>query len=269
MLNVSSPSFAGKTLILPAVSYGNVGQLAVDILLSTALSTGNANSAGHLQSRHLLPICGSDPFSIPSAPSAVATPCQLFDCPRANAIVMQRRSMCVKGRSSHFATELAAWCKEQKFAQVIVLAGADSGALRDRSMHESLQQGNIHYVTSTDVNTNFDYASWEPFTQAERDPNGDLVANSGATYPANVHMAGLSKKLYVACQELAVPVISLLCFVSEGYNVPDGVRLATSLCEHLPGLVPQGTDEAPGRWVIPSSWGQLSQDVAAPSSLFY
>ena len=41
----SSPKFEGQTLVLPAVSYGNVGQLAVDVLLCTALSTSDATHA--------------------------------------------------------------------------------------------------------------------------------------------------------------------------------------------------------------------------------
>ena len=33
--NVTLPNFSGYTLILPCVSVGNVGQLAVDVVLAT------------------------------------------------------------------------------------------------------------------------------------------------------------------------------------------------------------------------------------------
>jgi proteasome assembly chaperone 2 len=272
----SSPKFEGQTLVLPAVSYGNVGQLAVDVLLCTALSTSDATHAGHIQSRHVLPVCGGDAFGVPAtATSTISTPCELYHCPSSNAVLLQRRSMCVKGRSNEFALELAQWCKEQKFKQIVLLAGADSGSLRDRAMHEGLQQGLIHYVTSSQVQETFDHCtSWQRFTQAERDPNGDVIAptttSTTHTYPSNVHMAGLSKRLFNACEVLKVPVVSLLCFVSEGYNVPDGVRLATSVCEHLPGLAPQSTKESePGRWVIPASWGSLAPTSPVEPDLFY
>jgi len=269
----SSPDFENKTLVLPAVSFGNVGQLAVDILLSTALSSSDAQHSGHVQSRHLLPVAGSDPFGILPSPGAIATPCELYTCPRANAVIMQRRSMCAKGRSNNFAVEIATWCKEQKFSQVVILAGADSGSLRDRSMHAALQQGLIHFVASSSVKDELDYGSWQRFTQQERDPNGDLLvasASDSGTLPSNIHKGGLSKRLFAACESVEMPIISLVCFISEGYNVPDGVRMATSLCEHLPGLTPKGMNESePGKWIIPSSWNSLAPTAPVEADMFY
>ena len=271
----SSPSFEGKTLLLPAVSYGNVGQLAIDILLSTALSTSTATHSGHITSRHLLPIAGGDPFGIASSPQNLSTPCEIYSCPSANVVIMQRRSMCVKGRANDFAVELANWCKDQKFGQIIVLSGADSGALRDRAMFDSLQQGMCHFVTSspTDIQTLGTYNSWQHFSQKERDPDGEIVktstSSSTVTFPANIHMAGLSKRLFVACEDVGVPMVTLLCFVAEGYNVPDGIRMATNLCEHLPELAPQGTKDKPGRWTIPSSWSTLAPNQPVEAAMFY
>jgi len=273
----SSPSFAGKTLVIPAVSYGNVGQLAVDILLCTALSTSDATHVGHLQSRHLLPVAGTDPFGISSSPQAVATPCEIYECTRANVVLMQRRSMCVKGRANDFALELAAWCKEQQFGQIVVLAGADSGSLRDRAIHDSLQQGMCHFVTSSSSSMKefSAFNSWQPFTQLERDPDGDLVppstdSSSRVKFPSNVHMAGLSKRLFVACTEMEVPVTTLMCFVAEGYNVPDGIRMATSLCEYLPGLAPRSVKQNESKnWTIPTSWNTLAPNQPCEPNLFY
>lgn len=189
-------------------------------------------------------------------------------------MVMQRRSMCVPGRAGSFARELATWCKEVGFKEVVLLAGADSGSLRDVAMHQGLQQGMAHYVMSSCVpgetkqRAQADYRSWQKYDQAERDADGELVLrgveDKVARFPANVHMAGLSKRLHTACEALGVPLISLLRFVSEGYNMPDGVRLATSLCEHLPGLAP-----ASGQWVPPRSWNALAPTGPVNVSLFY
>ena len=62
-------AFAGKTLVLPAVSFGNVGQLAVDVLISTALLQeqpgglgSTAKRVGEFVSRHVLPVVGADAF---------------------------------------------------------------------------------------------------------------------------------------------------------------------------------------------------------------
>lgn len=295
-------AFRGKTLLLPAVSFGNVGQLAADILLSTALAAAPGPAAGaaakgegattlestspscirvgHFESHHVLPVAGQDAFagvgtSAPAfgAPAAVALPCEVYLLPRANAVVLQRRSMCVRGRAQLFADEIAAWCSTCGFAQVILLGGADSGALRDNALRQGVQQGCAHFVATSAVpgevlqRATTEYRSWQRYDQAERDANGDVVVRAsdarGAVFPANVHMAGLSKRLFAACERSSVPLLVLLCFVSEGYNVPDGVRLATNLCEHLPEMAPKE------RWVIPPSWSALAPNQAVDPGMFY
>ena len=266
----SSDAFKNKTLILPAVSFANVGQLASDILISTSLSTSDGESSGHIQSRNILPICGANAYGIGSK---LSTPCELFIVPTANVVIMQRRSMCVKGRSGAFAAELVAWFKEQQFKEIIILAGADSGSLRDRAMHEGLQQGLIHFLTTSTVHDKLEYASWQRYTQRERDSNGDVMVSSSSSsstnYPSNIHFAGISKRLFALCEAQNIPVISLVCFVSEGNNVRDGIRLATSVCEHLPGLIPKGKENKPGRWIIPPSWNCLSQNGPVGPEMFY
>eukprot|EP00946_MAST-07B_sp_MAST-7B-sp1_P000806 g806.t1 len=273
-------SFAGKTLVLPAVSFGNVGQLAVDILISTALhkTDTKAKRCGEFVSRHVLPVAGADAYCLGASkdgPSRrLATPCEVFHVEGSGIVVMQRRSMCVRGRAGAFAEEVAAWCKEAGFAHVVLLAGADSGTLRDAAMHQGLQRGMVHYVANSCVPAEMlqraqsEYTSWQLYDQAERDADGELVALPAAEkatlFPSNVHMAGLSKRLHSACEKAGVPLITLVRFVSEGYNVPDGVSLATSLCEHLPALAPEA-----GQWVPPGSWNALAPTGPVDTNLFY
>lgn len=267
-------NFAGKTLVLPAVSFGNVGQLAVDVLVSTSLHGSTQDAAeriGEFQSRHVLPVAGADPYGCTKSRKRLASPCEVFEVPNANIIVMQRRSMCVRGRAREFAKEIAQWCKESGFAGVILLGGADSGSLRDLAMHQGLQQGMLHYVPSSHVapeilqKISSEYRTWQKYDQAERDANGDVVVPSAKpAFPLNIHMAGISKRLHAACESAGVPLISLLCFVSEGYNLPDGVRVASGLCEHFPMLAPKS-----GKWVPPSSWKALAPTGPVNSSLFY
>ena len=58
----------GATLLLPGVGYGNVGQLALDVVLTT-LSAKGGEGAGfekvcELSSRHVLPVVGNDPLGL-------------------------------------------------------------------------------------------------------------------------------------------------------------------------------------------------------------
>jgi hypothetical protein len=59
-------AFAGKTLVLPAVGHGNVGQLAVDLMIQTLvvdrLASGKSR-LGCLDHPSVLPCVGTDAFA--------------------------------------------------------------------------------------------------------------------------------------------------------------------------------------------------------------
>jgi proteasome assembly chaperone 2 len=61
--SATSPNFNGFTLVLPALTLGNVGQLAVDLMLNTLLPHGT-ELLGYIESSLLLPISGANPFGI-------------------------------------------------------------------------------------------------------------------------------------------------------------------------------------------------------------
>ena len=96
----ASPDFAGKTLVLPAVSFGNVGQLAVDVLVSTALGRAlgppgaTARRAGEFVSRHVLPVVGADAFQGEPGPHKGRR-----SCTRSWAVFCRRRPSLVRSAS--------------------------------------------------------------------------------------------------------------------------------------------------------------------------
>ncbi|KAF4356824.1 hypothetical protein G4B88_030121 [Cannabis sativa] len=63
--------------------------------------------------------------------------------------------------------------------------------------------------------------------------------------------------LYSCFKEKGLKVTCLLCYCSEGDNIPDAFNLAEAACKLL-GFCPNNLNNyADGKWLIPFSWGTL------------
>ena len=104
--SVGKNKFDGFTLIMPAISIGNIGQLAIDVLLAS-LKAQRVTSCHHPS---IIPLVGSNPLNNSSA--ELTTACEIYQseiC--AGIILMQIRSGIVKGKSNEFLDNLLLWCK--------------------------------------------------------------------------------------------------------------------------------------------------------------
>ena len=101
----------------PAVTIGNVGQLAADLLISTA----QLPLVGRLESRHVLPCFGLDAFRSGGGPS---TGLELYlDAPR-GVLVLQQRAPAVTGCQRRFAEELLEWTQKAGLQKVVAATRA-------------------------------------------------------------------------------------------------------------------------------------------------
>ncbi|RWS31754.1 proteasome assembly chaperone 2-like protein [Leptotrombidium deliense] len=84
------------TFILPVVAVGNVGQLAVDILLSSLLEKQKCKFVGRFVSDALLPVGGPNAYSLFFKSNEVMTTCQLYECVDHKLVIMQQRAPCFR-----------------------------------------------------------------------------------------------------------------------------------------------------------------------------
>lgn len=146
--STSSSFFAGKTLVLPVVSHGNVGQLAADLMVNTlgAPSVGAMRRLGCLDHPALLPCVGCGAFadqpavgcSIPAggAEARLALGMEVYGAAVEGAgvglmehvVVAQQRSEVVSGAQREFAEATADWIASAGFAEVVVMASMPSTA---------------------------------------------------------------------------------------------------------------------------------------------
>lgn len=99
----------------PGVTSANVGQLAVDLIITTL----HLPCVGQLETTCLLPCAGIGAFD--HLPQRVALGLELFECPVARGppvFVLQQRAPAARGCQQKFAEELAEWASECAFAEV-------------------------------------------------------------------------------------------------------------------------------------------------------
>uniref|UniRef100_A0A2P2M103 Proteasome assembly chaperone 2 n=2 Tax=Rhizophora mucronata TaxID=61149 RepID=A0A2P2M103_RHIMU len=252
-----------STLILPAISTGNVGQLVVDLLVS---STG-AERIGYLDDPYILPCVGNDAYG-PTPCGDLSLPLEVYESAVNELTLVQQRSPVVKGMTGEFAKNLADFAIASGKKHVVVLSGLDFGRWQRVDM-SSLQ---IYYLSSSSCNGTDDFCeqlgwkrlqeydpaqrSWKYLstladgnTTRENDlPLEDELVEEDY-YPSLPFAA-----LFSFFKAKGLKVTCLLCYCSEGDNIPDAFHLAEAALQLLRLNSNNFHGDEDSKWVIPFSW---------------
>ena len=122
----------GATVILGLSSIGTVGQLCIDIVLSTLYQSGESSSftpkrVGHLRSPHLHPIIGFESFD-GGKTSVMCKPLEVYKLQHPTKIVYAiiQRSLCKKNGSGPLAKDLSDFFTASSLSNVIVVTGTST-----------------------------------------------------------------------------------------------------------------------------------------------
>lgn len=263
----------GATLIVPAVSIGNVAQLAIDLIIETH----RCPRIGRLIHPAILPTAGAVSFSHLPAPTFSL---ELFELPVHEGreenperqegasnplIILQQRSPAAPGTQEAFASSLIAWAKDMGIQQAVLL-----GSLDGRFRHGSQLGGPAHvrsYVPEAFTESLGTYLEEAcrmanvPALEDDFEPDGKTP--STALSPPWPHLR--------ACVSSNLPCVAFLSFVLEGFNVPDAVEMVECVAKAFPSLQPssEANHENPsevvlqesaalnagsGKWRHPQSW---------------
>ncbi|KAG0628079.1 hypothetical protein M758_2G248200 [Ceratodon purpureus] len=246
------------TLVVPALSMGNAGQLAVDLLISHG-----ACKAGYLQEPHVLPCVGNDPFG-PSADGDLAVALEVYEDAEQDVSIVQQRAPVIKGTMMKFSKNLAIWAAQEGVREVIILSGLDSGKVQ-RSETNVPQIQYISTAKGDGSDDRCEQLGWKrlqhysPSSEAWQllDHQAALAEDSiSAEIPLtdDLYFPGQPfASLLACCKAQGLQVICVLCFCAEGDNVPDAFLLADGLHRFLH----RGKKEFQGAgvtWEIPLSW---------------
>ncbi|XP_071784767.1 proteasome assembly chaperone 2-like [Asterias amurensis] len=264
----SSSDWSGFTLILPAVSAGNVGQLSSDLLISTL----DLTKAGYLHDASILPLCGNDPFGRSGRTEAsLVTSAEVYESKERKLVVVQQRTPLVKGAQADFRKKLLLWIKDSKFSRVILLSSSHSHERTDSQLTGS----QFRYLTTPKLDGELgtvlsDQLQWKRLEKRQNQWAPPLANEEGRPECARgiyIPGGGVAKRLFDDCCLQDVPLAILMLFCSEGDNIPDALTMVTHLNQWLKLIQEPESSQTPVRspWRIPSSWNMLYGQQFDPS----
>ncbi|OAD58174.1 Proteasome assembly chaperone 2 [Eufriesea mexicana] len=220
------------TLILPSVSVGNVGQLCIDLLISTL----NLQKIGSLWNSVFLPICGLDPYDKNS--SSLCTTADFYLGTYYKLILLQLRSPCVSN-SNDFLNELAQFIQEKKIKKAVILTSSYGYE------HVNRSDSNVSYLTSDDSLLNdeklLESLLWKKHMKYIATESVDPYYISGG---------GFASGLFIHFKSMQIPSTVLFRYCSEGDNVSDALILFQGLNKWL-NLIKDSTNNS---IKYPPSW---------------
>ncbi|KAL0386989.1 UNVERIFIED_CONTAM: Proteasome assembly chaperone 2 [Sesamum radiatum] len=252
-----------STLVLPALSIGNVGQLAVDLLISSL----KAEKIGYLDEPNVLPCVGNDAYS-PSPLGKLALPVEAYESYSSAMTLVQQRSPVVKGTMNEYAKNVASFAAANGKNHVIILSSLDFGRWKNIDMSSGLQ---IYYLSSSNVDgtdADCETLGWnrlQDYNPAQRAWKYlNTLAEQGSVPDEDFSFEELEDEDYYPSLPFAalfscfkakgLKVTCLLCYCSEGDNIPEAFHLAEATSK-LMGLSHNGLHgNGAGNWITPFSW---------------
>ncbi|KAL0348384.1 UNVERIFIED_CONTAM: Proteasome assembly chaperone 2 [Sesamum angustifolium] len=236
-----------STLVLPALSIGNVGQLAVDLLISSL----KRRKIGYLDEPNVLPCVGNDAYS-PSPLGKLALPVEAYESSSSAMTLVQQRSPVVKGTMIEYAKNVASFAAANGKNHVIILSSLDFGRWKNIDMSSGLQ---IYYLSSSNVDgtdADCETLGWnrlQDYDPAQRTWKYlNTLAEQGSVPDEDFSFEELEDEDYYPSLPFAalfscfkakgLKVTCLLCYCSEGDNIPEAFHLAEAN-KQTDGVEPQ------------------------------
>jgi len=247
---LSKEEFQGYSLVIPALSVGNVGQLAIDVLLAS-LETRLVGSVDHPS---LLPAVGSDPMVRNS--DRLMTACEVFACDGPKLLVVQIRSSVARSGKASFVDDLLGWAaNDLDLEKVVVLSSFASEERTDSQIGQSdavrfLANGNARSQI-LNMETGLGWRELEKKTTFPSMAPGQ-TASEGPYIPGG----GLTKAIHLKSLDMEVPLVCLLTFASEGDNSGDALRMVAFLDQWL-SLIPKRPADSRPALKFPISWNHM------------
>merc|ERR1712080_78061 len=216
--------------IMPTVSVGQVGQLAIDLLLSNM--GDKVRKIGVIYSDAILPVIGREQVG-----KHLCMGLELYESKEHKAVILQQRAPFVKGRASSFRSTLITWIKHAVFTDILVFAGVSSHIRKDAELEGSL----FRFLSSNkDLKQKLtgEY-NWREYVIMKSDNSNDIL----------VPGSGMLKTLYEDSSKEGINFCGFLMFCNPGNTIHEAVQLV----EHMQKFM--GTfDDNRKEKKLPSSW---------------
>nr|CAB3265253.1 proteasome assembly chaperone 2-like [Phallusia mammillata] len=228
--------FTNSTLVVPAISVGNVGQLACDLLIHNL----NLQKIGYFCVELFLPLVANNPFYTSNKnENSLSLSTEVYHSSTQQITVIQLRSPLVKGKRQTFCEALTQWFKALHFKELITLSSLHAF---ERSDSQLLGQPFRYLQSSACDPEKFVEFGWSQLEQRNVGHGDRVLFMPGG---------GFTKQLYKMCSEENIPNVVLLTFCSEGDNIPEAVTLTQRLNQW------KSFSSKLNSWNYPKSWSHL------------
>ncbi|KAF5322168.1 hypothetical protein D9619_001700 [Psilocybe cf. subviscida] len=231
----------GKTIVIPVVSTGNIGQLAVDLIISSL----SLERIAILDPQYCIPVVGAREDGL----EGMTTPLELYGNPKLEFVVIQQRSPVLKALKQQFIDALFAFIKSSEFSSVLFLSGVDLSNRTDSQMLTPTYQirpKNSASVEGSPLASLLDLPI-PIYTSPTQPLSGQPTDDSEIPF---IPGGGLTRRILSSIPSgWPIPTASVLQFVIEGDNRPDAGYLASVATRILNSDITQ--------WREPTSWRGL------------
>eukprot|EP01119_Soliformovum_irregulare_P021657 TRINITY_DN7258_c2_g1_i2.p1 TRINITY_DN7258_c2_g1~~TRINITY_DN7258_c2_g1_i2.p1 ORF type:complete len:167 (-),score=18.53 TRINITY_DN7258_c2_g1_i2:315-815(-) len=119
--------FRDYTLVLPALSIGNIGQMAIDLLIVGL----KMKKVGLIDSPYALPMAGNNAFT---EDGSLTTAVEVFASPEHKIAVIQQRAPAIKRYNEAFASNLIDFYALHGFKELILLNSTEAIMRRENQL---------------------------------------------------------------------------------------------------------------------------------------
>uniref|UniRef100_A0A2I3H6H1 Proteasome assembly chaperone 2 n=1 Tax=Nomascus leucogenys TaxID=61853 RepID=A0A2I3H6H1_NOMLE len=219
----SSPDLAGFTFLMPAVSVGNVGQLATDLIISTL---------------NMSKIVGNNPYATAEGNSTkLSINAEVYSLPSRKLVAFQLRSIFIKYKSKPFCEKLLSLVKSSGCASVIVLSSSHSYQRNDLQLRSTPFWYLLTPSMQKSVQNKIKSLNWQEMEKSWCIPEID-----DSEFCIHILGGGITKTLNDESCSKEIRMAVLLKFVLEGDNIPDALGLVKYLNECLQIIKPLNDD---------------------------
>jgi len=245
------PDLSGFTLLLPSVSVGNVGQLAIDVVLATLKPT----LVTQILHPSLIPCVGADPLNVGSP--ILTTAMQLYIHPESKLVVFQIRSGLLPGKGGAFLTDLLEWAKEVKITRLVCLTSSHAHERSDVQLRGSP----LRFLASPSLAKEAPVP--ESFIRLETKERFPGLCSEEQPEALFIPGGGLAKRFLLGCEEKEMQGLVLLKFCAEGDNTQDAIQVADYLQQYT-----AWRPSTCSNYLVPPSWQHLF-GPPAPQEMFW
>merc|ERR1712226_734514 len=243
------------TCILPTISIGNVGQLAIDILITTL----KCRHVGAIFHKAVVPLFGKNAFVKTSNQPSTAV--DVYICDKHQLMLVQVRTAIVKRYQDEFIAKLFSWLNELKISKTVVLSSLDAVDRHDMSIGNPDQ---ILYTVGEKLKgSDFDEKQlneigaklYKQSTIQGAVDNVDEIYSGSGSLPTFLSLAN----------ELNGSFVALFIYCLEGDNRPQGHFMMSFLTKLLE-IRRENNSEY--RSKVPHSWSILDEKLDNALSMF-